>query len=133
MPLNIRSISLRGCSLLHCVFCLGTENEEDSDGNSVDEKIDSEPSDTITVPEGNVANAANASMETAAIEHVAEEGGSVEYQEAPSASAVPVPTFTPQQPLTAPASGITTAHSAQPQNLKALPHGMYGKFPLGTD
>lgn len=49
------------------------------------------------------------------------DNGTVEYQEAPSASAVPVPTFTAQPPHTVPAPGIG-AHPAQ-QNLKTLPQG----------
>lgn len=67
-------------------------------------------------------------MEPASTEQVAEETVAVEYQEAPSASAVPVPTFTPQQPLTASSSGIAALSAPpppQPQNLKTLPHGMY--------
>lgn len=95
-----------------------TENEEASDENSLDEKIDSEP--TTAIPEENVVNTESVSMESATPEQVAEDPGAVEYQEAPSASAVPVPTFTPQQPVSSP--GIA-AHSAPSQNLKTLPHG----------
>lgn len=95
-----------------------TENEDASDDNSLDEKMDSEPT-TATTPEENAVNATNVSTEPASTEQVTEETGAVEYQEAPSASAVPVPTFTPQQPLAAPSSGI----AAPPQNLKTLPHG----------
>lgn len=53
-----------------------------------------------------------------------------DYQEAPSASAVPVPQFTPQ-PLAVPSPGIAT-HPA-PQNLKTLPQvpvAATGSIPL---
>lgn len=50
------------------------------------------------------------------------ESGTVDFQEAPSASAVPVPTFTPQQPHAVSPPGIN-AHSA-PQNLQTLPQGI---------
>lgn len=98
-----------------------TENDDISDENSLDEKIDTEPN-ANTIPEENIVNT-NFDIEKTTMEQASEETGTVEYQEAPSASAVPVPTFTPQQPLTVPSSGIA-AHSAPPQNLKTLPHGM---------
>lgn len=65
-------------------------------------------------------SASDASVEVVKLND-AGETEAVEYQEAPSASAVPVPTFTPQQPLAVPAPGIA-AHPA-PQNLKTLPQG----------
>lgn len=101
-----------------------TENEDASDENSLDEKIDSEPITANSIQEENAVNNTNVSLEPASVEQVVEETGAVEYQEAPSASAVPVPTFTPQQPLTASSSGIAGL-SAPSQNLKTLPHGMY--------
>lgn len=100
-----------------------TENDDVSDENSLDEKIETEATiaTITTVPEENVVNTTSVNMEPASELQVAEETGAVEYEEAPSASAVPVPTFTPQQPLAVPSSGI----AAPPQNLKSLPHGMY--------
>lgn len=99
-----------------------TETDDASDDNSLDEKMDTEPTTATTIPEENAVNATNVSTEPASTEQVSEDTGAVEYQEAPSASAVPVPTFTPQQPLAAaPSPGI----AAPPQNLKTLPHGMY--------
>lgn len=83
-----------------------------------------EPTTATTIPEENAVNTTNVCTEPAPTEQVTEETGAVEYQEAPSASAVPVPTFTPQQPLAAPSSGI----AAPPQNLKTLPHGAYIQF-----
>lgn len=111
---------------LNVFFCLYTENEDASDENSLDEKIDTEPTTATTIQEENVVNTKNVSVEPASTEQVVEEPGIVEYQEAPSASAVPVPTFTPQQPLTASSSGIAALSAPPPpQNLKTLPHGMY--------
>lgn len=85
---------------------------------------------TATEPEENVANATDVNVE-AGPETVPTE--TVDYQEAPSASAVPVPQFTPQQPHAVPAPGIA-AHPA-PQNLKTLPQlpvaaGGGGSIPL---
>lgn len=101
-----------------------TENDDVSDENSLDEKIDTEPNTVNTIPEENAVNSTNFNMEKTTMEQVSEETGTVEYQEAPSASAVPVPTFTAQQqPLTVSSSGIAS-HSAPPQNSKTLPHGM---------
>lgn len=100
---------------------LNLENEDASDQNSLDEKIEMEPTTAITISEENAVNTTNASTEPASTEQVSEETEAVEYQEAPSASAVPVPTFTPQQPLAMSSSGI----AAPQQILKTLPHGMH--------
>lgn len=66
-------------------------------------------------------SASDASVEVVKLNNTGETEA-VEYQEAPSASAVPVPTFTPQQPLAVPAAPGIAAHPA-PQNLKTLPQG----------
>lgn len=94
------------------------ENESSSDATG-DEKPTVEV-ETANIPEENDVNASNVSVEVIKLNNTGE-SETVEYQEAPSASAVPVPTFTPQQPLAVPAPGIA-AHSA-PQNLKTLPQG----------
>lgn len=105
------------------ILLIFIENDDISDENSLDEKIDSDANTANTVSEENV-NSTNFSLEKVSMEQTSEETVAVEYQEAPSASAVPVPTFTPQQTHTVSSTGIT-AHSAPPQNLKTLPHGMY--------
>lgn len=116
-------------------FC--AENEIVSD-EIVEEKAVDE-SNSVPIAEQDSVNVVNANV--AAIPNVeavgnvsnAGESAPVEYQEAPSASAVPVPTFTPQQPQHAlPAPSGIVAHSA-PQNLKALPQvpvAAAGSIPL---
>lgn len=94
------------------------ENENASDEMGDENAVDDTNTDAET--EENVANEINVNVEVTTVNNTTD-SGSVEYQEAPSASAVPVPTFTPQQPHTVPAPGIA-AHSA-PQNLNTLPQG----------
>lgn len=113
--------------------CLSAENDNVSD-DAGEEKLNEEPN-TATELDLNSVNATSANASANANANATVEAGNVsnnaagesapEYQEAPSASAVPVPTFTPQQPHALPASGVAAvnaavAHSA-PQNLKALP------------
>lgn len=122
------------CKLI-LFFLFSAENEIVSDEIVEEKSVDE--SNSVPIPEQDSVNVVNANV--AAIPNVdagnvsnAGETAPVEYQEAPSASAVPVPTFTPQQPQHAlPAPGIV-AHSA-PQNLKALPQvpvAAAGSIPL---
>lgn len=100
------------------IFVSNSENENAS-VETGDENPIAESNSDAALEENNV-DATNVSVEAETVNN-AVDGGTVEYQEAPSASAVPVPTFTPQQPLAVPAAAIA-AHSA-PQNLKTLPQG----------
>lgn len=103
-----------------------TETENATDEIGLDDKTDTEPNVAIVPDETAASATSNASIEAAPAVNNPSESGSVEYQEAPSASAVPVPTFTPQQPHTVPTPGIA-AHST-PQNLKTLPQGKEQPF-----
>lgn len=90
--------------------------EENSSEQINDDKPEEEASPVVT-PEETVADVSSANVEAENVNNQGE-SGTIDYQEAPSASAVPVPTFTPQQPHVVPAPGITS-----PQNLKTLPQG----------
>lgn len=90
--------------------------------NAAEQSGDDKPKDDETNTADDVDDTVESAMDVIveASETPVESGTVNDYQEAPSASAVPVPTFTPQQPHAVPTAGI--AHSA-PQNLKTLPQG----------
>lgn len=73
---------------------------------------------TDASPEENIVDSTTISVEAETMDTQGESNVEVDYQEAPSASAVPVPTFTPQQTQAVSAPGISA-----PQNLKTLPQG----------
>lgn len=116
-----------------------TENSESQNEIASDEVVEekaNDDSDTAPIPEETIVSAVNASPNVEAVGNVSNSGeaASVEYASvAPSASAVPVPTFTPQQQQqqqhAMPVPGIA-AHTA-PQNLKPLPQvAAAGSIPL---
>lgn len=90
------------------------ENSSDVSG----EVNSNEEVNTDASPEENIVDSTTISIEAETMDTQGESTAEVDYQEAPSASAVPVPTFTPQQTHAVSAQGITA-----PQNLKSLPQG----------
>ncbi|XP_055314162.1 caprin homolog isoform X2 [Sitodiplosis mosellana] len=93
--------------------------DENSSEQSGDVKTDVDEVNAATTPEEVIVNVTTNVNIDAATVNTQGESGTVDFQEAPCASAVPVPTFTPQQPHTVSPPGIN-AHSAPP-NLKTLP------------
>lgn len=98
--------------------CELNENASDETG---DEKANEE-TNAAAASQEDVQSATSSVVEAGNVNDSGE-SGTVEYQEAPSASAVPVPIFTPQQPhvLSTPNIG---GHPA-PQNLNTLPPGKH--------
>lgn len=105
----------KNTSINNIWFIVDDENSAEQTG---DEKPKDDETNTATDLEENASSATDVIVEAG--EAPMESGTVNDYQEAPSASAVPVPTFTPQQPHAVSTPGI--AHSA-PQNLKTLPQG----------
>lgn len=136
------NMELRKYSLAHSLLklCINWEKklnwltkfieDENSSEQSGDVKADDE-ANTANIPEETIMNVAtNVNIEATTV-NAQGESGTVDFQEAPSASAVPVPTFTPQQPHAVSPPGIN-AHSA-PQNLQTLPQGTCIYIFLPTD
>ncbi|XP_031627989.1 caprin homolog isoform X3 [Contarinia nasturtii] len=106
------------------------ENRIELQENASEEISDVKSDDdakTVITPEEIVVEETTVNVEAGKVNNQGE-SGTIDYQEAPSASAVPVPTFTPQQPHVVAAPGINTQQNLKP--LPQVPVAAGGSIPL---